>query len=115
MQTCTRRFRSNTPLQALTLLNDPAFVEIAERLAARILSEQPEPATDRERLQHGFLLCLGRPASSRELETLETVLEQERSELANSPAERGWQGGAPIQSRGGGTSLPPGSRSPACC
>jgi hypothetical protein len=92
VQTCTRRLRSNTPLQALTLLNDPAFVEIARRLAARILREQPEPATDRERLQFGFLLCLGRRASSRELETLENVLKQERSDLAGSPAETAGRG-----------------------
>jgi hypothetical protein len=87
VQTCTRRLRSNTPLQALTLLNDPAFVEIAKRLAARILTEQPEPATDRQRLEYGFLLCLSRPASSRELETLEKMLKEERTEAVTAPAD----------------------------
>ncbi len=62
VQTCTRRLRSDTPLQALTLLNDPAFFEIAGGLAARILEDCPDPATDRQRLRHAFLLCLARSA-----------------------------------------------------
>ena len=78
VQSCTRRLRSNTPLQALTLLNDPASFEIAQGLAARILAERPDPANDRDRLERAFLLCLGRPASDRELKTLENVLAQER-------------------------------------
>ena len=41
VQACTRRLRSNTPLQALTLLNDQAFVEIAQGLAGRIVAERP--------------------------------------------------------------------------
>src|SRR5262249_32179727 len=68
-------------LQALTLLNDPALYEIAEGLAARILAEQPAPAADLKRLEHAFILCLGRPASDREMKMLATVLEQEQAEL----------------------------------
>jgi mono/diheme cytochrome c family protein len=83
VQSCTRRLRSNTPLQALTLLNDPAFVEIAQALAQRIISERPEPASDRQRLQYAVSLCLGRPPLDRELQLLETVLAQERAEGAN--------------------------------
>ena len=60
VQACTRRMRSDTPLQALTLLNDPAFVEIARGLAARILADLSPPASDRDRLDHAFRLCLGR-------------------------------------------------------
>jgi len=92
VQTCTRRFRSNTPLQALTLLNDPAFVEIAEGLAARIVSERPVPASDRDRIRYAIMLCLGRPALDREAEMLATVLEQERADWAGrakTPPRRG--------------------------
>jgi mono/diheme cytochrome c family protein len=78
VQSCTRRFRSNTPLQALTLLNDPASIEIAKGLAARISAEQACVSGDRERLRYAFLLCLGRPPSDRELATLEALLRSER-------------------------------------
>ena len=62
---CTRRVRSNTPLQALTLLNDEAYVEAAEALAARVLKEAP-PETD-GRLRYAFELCTSRaPDAERE-------------------------------------------------
>ena len=83
VQTCTRRFRSNTPLQALTLLNDPAFVEIARGLAARILAELPAPASDRERIDHAFRLCLGRRPLDRELRDA-----GRRCSTANEPGRR---------------------------
>jgi hypothetical protein len=86
VQTCTRRLRSDTPLQALTLLNDPAFVEIAGGLAARILEDRPAPATDRDRIRHAFLLCLARPPAERELETMERVLVQERADRRSQGA-----------------------------
>lgn len=71
--TCTRRTRSNTPLQALTLLNDEAFVEIARGLASRILREGK---TDTERLNHAFQLCLARSPKPAELTVLERLLKQ---------------------------------------
>ncbi len=53
--TCTRRERSNTPLQALTQLNAPEFVEAAAALGRRILREPPAA-----RVEHAFQLCYGR-------------------------------------------------------
>src|SRR5262249_52435055 len=61
---CTRRNRSNTPLQALTLLNDQGFVELAQGLAARVLREATPNET--ERIRCAFRLCLAR--SPREVE-----------------------------------------------
>jgi mono/diheme cytochrome c family protein len=59
--TCTRRNRSNTPLQALTLLNDQAFYEFAQALARRVLAEaQPD---EQSRLRLAFRLCMARPPS----------------------------------------------------
>jgi hypothetical protein len=67
--TCTRRVRSNTPLQALTLANDDAFVEIAAGLAARVMREAPTEPTLRAR--YAFRLCLGREPN--EVETRRLV------------------------------------------
>ncbi len=74
VQTCTRRYRSNTPLQALTLLNDPAFVEIAEGLAATMISGLPESLNNIDRLRVAFQRCLGRAPSNHELKVLEPLL-----------------------------------------
>jgi hypothetical protein len=73
--TCTRRNRSNTPLQALTLLNDQGFFELAQGLAARVLSEVP--TGDAERIRHAFRLCLARPPSPREEQRLGELLAQQ--------------------------------------
>jgi hypothetical protein len=68
--TCiARRPRSNTPLQALTLLNDPVYVEAAKSLAARVLKEMPS-ANVEDRIKHAFQLCLVRPPAAAELKTL---------------------------------------------
>lgn len=63
---CTRRRRSNTPLQALNLLNDPVFYEAAQALAARI---QKDGGADP--LGYAFELCLARPPSNTERARIE--------------------------------------------
>jgi hypothetical protein len=83
--TCTRRVRSNTPLQALTLLNDEAFQEFARALAARILKEGPE--TDSARVDHAFRLCLSRSASRAERQRLLELLDKELAALEKSPED----------------------------
>ena len=76
VRACTKRARSNTPLQALTLLNDEAFVECAEGLAASLVKTS---ATDDERLDDAFLRCLARKPNARERDRLRIVLAQERT------------------------------------
>ena len=65
---CVRRVRSNTPLQALTTLNEPLFLETARALAARALTEGG--TTDRQRLAFAFRTCVGRKPTPAEMSEL---------------------------------------------
>jgi hypothetical protein len=69
--TCTRRERSNTPLQALTLLNDPVFFDCARALGKRVA--EAEGLTVRQRLDLVYRICLSREPSLAELARLETL------------------------------------------
>jgi hypothetical protein len=83
--TCTRRIRSNTPLQSLTLLNDQAFVEFSQALANRIVAEPVN--SDAERIDRAFRLCLSRAPSQDEKQRLQQLLDAELAALKNSPDE----------------------------
>jgi hypothetical protein len=75
-QVCPRRDRSNTPIQALTLLNDPAFVECTQALGLRLIQIS---GGREQRLRQAFPLCLGRPASKAELDVMrDLVTKQEQ-------------------------------------
>ncbi len=84
---CTRRNRSNTPLQALHLANDPVFMEIAKGLAERIAREGPKD--DAGRIAYGFELCFARTPNAAEQARLLQFLEQQRrgeyASAANAP------------------------------
>lgn len=73
---CTiNRGRTNTPLQALVMLNDVQFVEAARQLAARMIQEASSSKKENwnETLDNGFLLTLSRKASAKEHQILEQL------------------------------------------
>ena len=81
---CTRRLRSNTPLQALTLLNDQQFFEFAGALAKRILGAGGDD--DPARLDYAFRLCVSRPPSAKERTRLLALLADLRTPNAKDAA-----------------------------
>jgi hypothetical protein len=84
-ETClVRRSTTNTPLQALILLNDPTYVEASRKLAERILVEAP--ATTEERIAFAFQLATARPPSSAETAILRRAFEQEWAAYRANPA-----------------------------
>jgi hypothetical protein len=82
---CTRRNRSNTPLQALTLLNDKGYYELAQGLAQRVLRESV--TSEPERLALAFQLCLARAPQPEEVSRVKTLLSQQVESFRRSPAD----------------------------
>jgi hypothetical protein len=75
---CSRRRPSNTPLQALNLLNDPVFIEASNAFALEIL--ETSGATG-ERISKMFTTALGRPPSESERQALARYLDKETDVL----------------------------------
>jgi hypothetical protein len=113
---CTRRLRSNTPLQALTLANDKVFLELAQGLALRLIRERPMPwralpgsSTERPRYEtsvavlddviaHAVSLCYCRPPTKVEAQVLRDYItaqvadfedDREAADRLITPALRG--------------------------
>lgn len=73
-EVCTvKRSRTNTPMQALVLLNDTQFVEASRKLAESVCTH----ADDAERVQNAFTRLAGRPADTHELDVLLRLLKEE--------------------------------------
>ena len=72
---CTvQRPITNTPLQAMLLMNDPIYVEAARVMAHRVMKEGGSGAE--ERLRYAFKLCVARGPSEREMRVLSSSLEK---------------------------------------
>ncbi len=84
--TCTvRRQNTNTPLQALVLMNDPQYVEAARLLAERM---QKSGASDLHgQLVYGFRLATGRRPAPEEVALLAELYEKEEARFASAPAD----------------------------
>ncbi|MCC6153865.1 MAG: DUF1553 domain-containing protein, partial [Candidatus Hydrogenedentes bacterium] len=81
-----KRNRSNTPLQALTLLNDPVFVEAAQAFAKRLLAFDGD---DTARVRHAFMLCISRPPDDAETQAILNFLNSERAKIAAAATTNG--------------------------
>lgn len=82
---CTvRRYATNTPLQALTLLNDPTFVEASRKLAERAIDAADD---DRDRIRTVFRVVVSRLPSAGELRTLENLLASMRVDFQKSAGD----------------------------
>ena len=82
-EACTvRRPRTNTPLQALALLNETTFVEAARKLGERMMAHSTE---ERDRLTFGFESCLARQPTERELAVLTRIVSGERLRFQKHP------------------------------
>jgi hypothetical protein len=83
---CVRRAVSNTPLQALTTLNEPLFVESAQALAAKALREGG--ASDEQRMVFAMRRCVARKPTSGELTELLGLLKREEQGINEQQAHQ---------------------------
>jgi hypothetical protein len=82
---CLRRERSNTPLQALVLMNDVQHVEAARNFAQRILREGGN--SDRDRLTFAWRSTAGRVPSDEEAALVLNTLNKQRTRYSSSPED----------------------------
>ena len=75
-----QRSRTNTPMQALLLLNGPTFVEAARKLAERMITEGGDE--QRSRLVYGFRLATARIPTRAELDILTSSLDRYQRRFA---------------------------------
>jgi hypothetical protein len=78
----SRRIRTNTPLQALVVLNDPVYLEAAGGLAGLMMTAADD---DDQRIAAGFRRATGRDAIAMELSTLRDLLADARERFASNP------------------------------
>ena len=83
---CTMRVRSNTPLQSLTVANDPVFTDLAQGLAQRIL-DTTNLSSDTDRCVEMFRLFLTRTPDPAELDLLLNYHSRELSRFVSNPAD----------------------------
>src|SRR5258706_16322155 len=82
---CTRRSRTDTPLQALTTLNDPAFMQPAAVLAQKIVKEGGPSLSDR--VNYAFRCVLSRQPTPAELQRLEKLYSQMLATYEDDPED----------------------------
>ncbi len=81
---CSRRGRSNTPLQALNLLNDPVFMEAARGLASRVLNDESSRSRP-QRIERAFLIALARKPTKQEADEFADVFKEQTAVLERDP------------------------------
>ncbi|MEM9984712.1 MAG: DUF1553 domain-containing protein, partial [Bacteroidota bacterium] len=92
-----RRQKTNTPLQALVLLNDPTFLEASRKIGEQITREQ----NGVEAIQAAFLRITGREATQAELDILRELQQNEYAQMSQQPEKaEGWLsiGASPVDS-----------------
>ncbi len=85
-ETCVvKRSRTNTPMQALNLMNDPTFVEASRVLAAEMIEHGGSEFGNR--LDYGFRRTLGRPPQNAELDVLKATIQRSLADFQAFPGD----------------------------